>query len=886
MIKTGSLLFFICFSSLVFSQTTLNGSVIDDANIPLPYATITLSFNDRILAYTTTNEDGTYLLEFDKKGTFKLSFSSLGYATKTHELIITSDTKELVYNATLKEQAVSLNEVVVQERLAVKQKKDTIVFRVDKFANGTEQTVEDLLKKLPGITVDNTGTIKVGNQEIEKLMIDGDDFFEKGYKVLSKNMPAYPIDEVELLKNYSNNRLLKDIENSNNVALNIKLKQEAKRLWFGNLDIAYGLVTGNKYRSKSNLMNFGKNNKYYFLANLNNVGVYDTGDLDRIINPYRANQPGSIGDDQKVSSPIGLTAFIPNFKKSRTNFNNAELISLNAIFNPTEKLKLRTLGFFNWDENSFFRNTINQVGVNGTNFTNTEEYTLNNTKKIAFGKVDLTYNISNTKMLEVTTKFNKGAFNDNSNLLFNERPTIERLNSDNELFDQKISFTNKFKEKKVFLATGRLINEKSPQSYTINNFFYNTLFTESDNVDEVAQQVNSQMQFAGLNLHLISRNKNNDLLELQLGNEYRRDRLISQFQLLEDDILPRAPDGYQNNTIYAVNNIYTKFKYEYSFGDFALISKLDFHKFFNTLYINENKNSQNPFFINPSLGFDWKINGKNKLVSSYSYTTTNAKVLDVYNDFILAGFRSFGKGTGSFNQLDASSLFINYELGNWSDNFFANAFIVYNKNHDFFSTNTLINQDYTQSNKILIKDRQFLSANTTMDNYLKFLSSNLKLELGYTISEYKNSINNLGLRMVTSKSYNYGLQLRSGFSGFFNYHMGTKWTTSEITTGITNSFTDNVSFLNVTLTFNEKLNLELQSERYVFGNLDVDNSYDFLDFDLRYAINKNKITLGLNGRNMFNTQKFRNFSISDIGTSTTEYRLLPRFVLLKLEYRF
>ena len=86
--------------------------------------------------------------------------------------------------------------------------------------------------------------------------------------------------------------------------------------------------------------------------------------------------------------------------------------------------------------------------------------------------------------------------------------------------------------------------------------------------------------------------------------------------------------------------------------------------------------------------------------------------------------------------------------------------------------------------------------------------------------------------------------------------------------------------------FNKKLDVQLQSERYYFGNLQTDNTYYFLDLDARYKLIKNKLTLGLTGKNLFNTEKFRNFSISDIGTSITEYRLLPRFLLLELEYRF
>lgn len=296
--------------------------------------------------------------------------------------------------------------------------------------------------------------------------------------------------------------------------------------------------------------------------------------------------------------------------------------------------------------------------------------------------------------------------------------------------------------------------------------------------------------------------------------------------------------------------------------------------------------NQNPFFVNPGLGFEWKINDMNKVTSSYSYNTTNASVLEIYSDFVLSGFRSFSKGTGSFNQLDASSIVINHQLGNWTNRFFANTFILYNKNHDFFSTNTVIKQNFTQSEKILIKNREFFIVNTKLDYYLKFLSSNLKLDLGYLKNEFKNIVNYSDLRQVTSKNYTFGIEIRSGFKGIYNYHLGTKWSTNEIETTINNSFTDNVSFLDLSFAFNDKFDVQIQSERYFFGNLETDNTYYFLDFDARYKLVKNRLSLGITGNNLFNTQRFRSFSISDIGSTTTEFRLLPRFILFKIEYRF
>ena len=873
------------FQNSCFAQTTIYGSIKNNSE-KLYSVNVILkdSLLKSIIAYTYSDNNGDYKIKSNKYGKVNLVFMSLGHEAKIVPLVLKKVEKDLNIDIYLNEKAMSLDEVIVQVERPINVKKDTINFKTKYFVNGTEQTVEDLLKKIPGLEVDSQGTIKVDGREIEKVMVDGDDLFEKGYKILSKNMPAYPIEEVDVLKNYSNNRLLKGIEESNKVALNLKMDDKSKRIWFGNIETSLG--NEDFHQVKGNLMNFGKKNKYYFLTNLNNIGYDATGDIENLIRPFRFNEPASIGDNQSVNSILSLSPNQLNFKQSRTNFNNAELLSLNAIFNPTKKLKIKALGFFNWDETDFFRNSIDIVDVNGTNFVNTQDYELRNKKQIAFGKIDFIYNISNTKMLEATTKYNNSDFNDGSNLVFNSNSTIENLRHQNTLFDQKISYTNKFKDNEVFLLTGRFIDEKTPQNYRLNQFFYQDLFSENTNANNVMQLSENQMKFAGINAHLLDRKENGHLIELQLGNEYRKDKLSTTFSILEDETLLEQPSGYQNETNYQVNDLYFKSKYRLKIKDFGLIGKLDFHQLFSQLENNQISSNQNPFFVNPSIGLDWKINNKNKIISSYSYNTTNAKILDVYSDFVLTGFRSFSKGTSSFNQLDASNFIFNYQLGNWSDRFFANSFIIYSKNHDFFSTNTLIEQNYTQAKKILIEDREFFNINSKLDYYFKFISSNLKLDLGFAQSEFKNIVNSSDFRKVTSKNYNYGLELRSGFKGVFNYHIGTKWTMTEIQTTIKNSFTDNVSFLDLSFVINKKFDIQVQSERYYFGNLQTDNTYYFLDFDARYKLIENKLTFGLTGKNLFNTERFRNFSVSDIGTSTTENRLLPRFVLLKLEYRF
>lgn len=884
--KYTYLFFLIFFCTFNYSQSIIKGKVTQINNEPIVSASIILKNDtDETTSFTYTNEYGNFELESNEKGKFIINVNALGYEEKNSEIIIEKNKEIKIVNFKLIEQVIELKEVFIESKKPISIKNDTIVFNAKSFLQGNEQVVEDLLKKIPGLNVAVDGTIKIGNQEIEKVMIDGDDMFEKGYKILTKNMPVNPIDKVEIYQNYSNNKHLKNIENSNKVALNLTLKEDYKRQWFGNALLGYGVVSENRYDLRSNLMNFGKKTKYYFITNLNNIGDDAIGDINHLIRPYRFDEPASIGDNQSAKTLLNLSSNLPNLKQKRVNFNNAEMLSLNSIFTISKKIKLKILGFLNTDENDFFKNNFQSFSVGNTIFINNEDFTVRKKQTTGFGKIDLTYDISNSKTLEYTGKFNKTDENNTSNILFNTNLLNEKLNSDNQLIDHKIVFSNKLSEKKVLLISGRYINEKTPQIYSINQFAFNDLFTE--NANNTKQYSQNRMQFTGVEAHLFNKKKNENLFELKIGNQLRIDKLNTSFELLNNETNLSFPINYQNDLIYTTNDFYLSTKYIFKFGNYKLLTQSDFHQLYNQSENFTYKEKQTPFFILPKIGLDWSINEKNKIITSYSYSTTNASVLDIYSGFVQTGFRSFSKGQQEFNQLNSSSALLNYTYGNWGDKFFTNTFILYSKNNDFYSTNSVIAQNYTQTEKIIIKDRNFISISSNLDYYFKPIKSNLKINFGATKTNFKNIVNNSTLREINSLSAEYGFELRSGFKSIINYHLGTKWNYNKVKTTIENSFTDNMSFLDLSFIFSNKFKVQLQSERYFFGNLDKkNNQYYFLDAEAHYVVKDNKLTFFLSSNNLFNTKTFKNYSISDIDISKTEYRLLPRYVLLKMELRF
>jgi len=192
----------IIFSLKSFGQITISGKVYssDSLNIKQVSVVLTDITKSKIIDYTFTSVDGSYKIKTQNLGKFNLKFNHLGYSTKSIDFEIKAKQNQKKIDVFLEEKTMDLDEVIIQAERPFSIKKDTIKFKTKYFTDGTEQTVEQLLQKILGLQIDSEGTIKIGNQEIEKLMVDGDDLFEKGYKILSKNMPAYPIEEVEVLK--------------------------------------------------------------------------------------------------------------------------------------------------------------------------------------------------------------------------------------------------------------------------------------------------------------------------------------------------------------------------------------------------------------------------------------------------------------------------------------------------------------------------------------------------------------------------------------------------------------------------------------------------------------------------------------------------------------
>ena len=123
-----------------------------------------------------------------------------------------------------------LDEVELTYEMPVSIKGDTLVYNADSFKRETDKKLEDVLKRLPGVDINDDGEVEVEGKVVEKVMVEGKDFFDGDTKLATKNIPANAIDKVQVLKNYDEVGQLRNVRsNEDNIAINIKLKEGKNR---------------------------------------------------------------------------------------------------------------------------------------------------------------------------------------------------------------------------------------------------------------------------------------------------------------------------------------------------------------------------------------------------------------------------------------------------------------------------------------------------------------------------------------------------------------------------------------------------------------------------------------------------------------------------------
>ncbi len=273
MYKRGLLFIFLSMSFNAWAQQSnqikITGKVVDsDSGRPLSKVICKLLKSDgELIDYTLTNDKGEYIALL-QSGVAFISFSHLGYKKQ----IFNVQEFQAVSQIALDPEVQKIDPVIIHPP-PIQWKRDTLIYRIDSFKEKQDRYLTDVLKKLPGITVSEDGTIAYQGKAISRFYIEGQDLMGNHYNQATQSIPVDAISQVQVLENHQHVKALKNIAFTDKAALNVRLKNGYKMKGFG--EASTGAGTGTKpflWDDELFLMKVKAKNQLLFTGKMNNTG--------------------------------------------------------------------------------------------------------------------------------------------------------------------------------------------------------------------------------------------------------------------------------------------------------------------------------------------------------------------------------------------------------------------------------------------------------------------------------------------------------------------------------------------------------------------------------------------------------------------------------------
>jgi hypothetical protein len=337
----------------LFGQTTrwlIKGNIQDEAGKPLVSATITLEdpLDSTLVTFGVSKANGDFEIKNLREESVLLKINFIGF--ENYSQIIDRPTSLIIELGVIKlvEKLNDLNEFVVEDIAPVTIKKDTIEYNAGSFKTLPNASAEDLLKRLPGVEIDSEGNIKAQGESVRRILVDGKEFFGNDPKLATKNLMAEAIDKVQVLDRKSEQSQFTGIDDGQREkTINLKLKDNYKKGFFGNITAGYG--NNNRDMLKGNLNRFSDKQQLSFLLMNNNINdqgfsfedyINFSGGVQNMMSNNGGRVQVTIGGPGSSSIPLNNGQRVNGVMRTNgigTNFN--------TDFN--KKTQLRSSYFYN-----------------------------------------------------------------------------------------------------------------------------------------------------------------------------------------------------------------------------------------------------------------------------------------------------------------------------------------------------------------------------------------------------------------------------------------------------------------------------------------------------------------------------------------------------------
>lgn len=881
---------FLFFTTLSFSQSrSIIGVVADDTNKPLESANVIAKplQEKASLKFAIADNKGRYRLELEKEVKYEITVSYIGFVEEV--FILEADAAIATHDFKLKPTGEQLKEIVIKHEFKpIVIKKDTMTFDVKSFANGNERKMKEILEKLPGVEVDKNGGVTVQGKKVTKMLVEGKSFFGGGSKLAVENIPADALDKIEVIDHFNEVGFMKQVSDSDELAMNVKLKADKKKFVFG--DVEAGAEVGNAdngfYLGHAALFYYGPKSNVSFIGDLNNIGkrTFTFDDLMRF---------GG-----------GMSTFLSG-RKSLTNLysfandnqdvvqNTSQFGAVNFSHDTSSKLSISGFSIFSKVL------TASQTESNIEYLQNTafafENKLQNgdNRSVLGIGNIKLDYS-PNAK----EKWYYNGQYQSSTNAMSNTINSITNLNSsvfetinkaDNTAIKQYVEWHKSYSlAHTTTLVVNQAYDYNTPQTnwFTDQPFLDGLIPLQDDTSYRIEQikKVKTNSVDALFKHYWIIDNFNH--LYTNVGNNYGASRFeTSEKQLLTNGTINDfALNGFGNAVKYQLNDAYVGLEYKFRIGKWTNKPGLYLHWYHLITEQNSGNQSIAKTLFQPQWNSDYEFNKSETLNFTYKLENGFPQVSQLADQFTLQNYNLVYKGNALLQNERYHSANLRYSKMNLYRGVTWNAMASVNKKVQTIRDEIQLD-GINQFNTPILSDNPETNYNVNGAFTKKIYRFSLRFNTSLSWFNYFQTLNNTET-LNNRKNQRVGVVLKTAHKKWPGFSVGYTKGFSQFS-GLTRSnFQTDAVTSDFDINFSKFWTYKLSYENLKnTNNNNQSNFYDIANTSLRYQKKNSPFGFEVLVNNLFDNKVKNDYSFSDYLISERTTFVLPRVFLFSVSYK-
>ncbi|MCG9879815.1 MAG: TonB-dependent receptor [Bacteroidia bacterium] len=919
-------IFYLAFGIFLFlpffgsAQTfDLSGKVFEKENLqPVIGASITLKKDGKTIGGSASDEKGFFQIKKLLADTYQISFSYVGLKTKTQQVIVGSD--RYMGAVFLEKNTNALEELKIEAtQIRVEQKGDTTSINAAAYKVNPDATAEDLVKKMPGITIEN-GTVKAQGEDVKKILVDGKEFFGDDANMALKNLPAEIIDKVQIFNRAGDQAQFTGFNDGNtDKTMNITTKTGRNNGTFGKLYAGYG--TNDRYQAGGNMNFFNGDRRITILGLSNNINQQNFSMQDlfggsagggRMPMGGRGGPRGGgmgggmsdfmVGQQNGVSTTqsIGLNyadKWGAKTSVSGSYFFNSSSTVTNQLTNRQYLINEETRQLYKDSTSSETNNFNNRFNLR-LEHTFDSSHAIIYTPKLSFQSNENSSNQLAENYLNDTLKLNSNlttknpintGFNVSNNLLYRykfEKPG--RTISLNVIHDinRRNGDTKQISDINAIDSAGRynnsIIRQQSLTYSNSNNYNANLTYTEN-----ITDSMQLQLSYNPIINHNLAERATNRF-DTSNGEYSRIDTLLS-------NNFDNTITTHRANISININ----KAKWRFNAGitqQYLTIASLQ--SFPQTRSFE--KSYQN---LLPNLNYTYNFSNAKTFRFFYRTNTNNPSVTQLQNVIDNTNPIMLSAGNPNLKQEFSQTFLTRYGSNNWhnSQSFFVFAMVTFTNDYIANSTFTATRDSILDNGMMLSRGAQIarpvnLNGNVNARSFItygipvKALKSNVNLNLGLNYSKVPGLVNQLQ-NFANTFNINTGVVIGSNISEQVDFTLShtsnINFVENTVLSSQNSNFfinTSNVK-LNIMPTASWVINSELNYTDFRGLGSDFNQSFFLWNAGVAYKFMKKRMAeVKLSVFDLLNQNNNINRSVTETYIEDTRANVLNRYFMVTFTY--